>query len=64
MIKITVNAHKIKANIKHGTRHKPIRVTRGSKVTYHNEFDIPDGARIVYRPDAPLRCGARVYIEV
>ena len=63
-MKISVNAHKIRHNAKHGTCHKPIRVQRGSKVTYHNKFDIPEGARIVYRPTQPLGCGAKVYIEV
>ena len=30
---------------------------------YGYEVEIPGGCRVVYRPDSPMSCGARVWIE-
>ena len=62
MIKVHVNRHKIAANAKHGTNAPPIAVRRGSKVEYAHEVKLT-GAVVVYRPDRPLKCGAKVWIE-
>ena len=37
---------------------------KGKKNTYANALEIPYPCRIVYEPDKPLSCGARVWIEV
>ena len=67
---IHVNQHKIRANI-HRTpeEREPVLTLRTYKDTsYGNTLTIKDKdgedvARIVYRPDKPLDCGARVWIE-
>lgn len=60
--RVNVNVHKIRANRKNGTDDPPIRIERGRKVTYAREVEIVNG-RLVYAPDKPLGCGARVYLE-
>ena len=62
---IHINQHVIKKNRKTGERNPPIAVRKGrnGKSTYHNEYT--DGkCTVVYRPDAPLPCGATVWIEL
>ena len=65
---IHVNQHKIKANAKNGTK-DPVLTCKTYKTNdYVNEVIIygQDGleaARVVYRADNPLSCGARVWIE-
>jgi hypothetical protein len=64
---VHVNQHVIKANAKTGGRDPVITVKHGKTNTYAHEVAVIDGkeiARIVYRPDAPLSCGARVWLEV
>ena len=64
---IHVNQHNIKANTKGGN--KPVLTCKTYKEnTYTNEAVIygQDGlvaARVVYSPDKPLSCGAKVWIE-
>lgn len=65
---IHVNQHKIKANAKHGTLDPVLTVKHRKDNTYAHEADILDAegnvvATVVYRPDKPLSCGARVWIE-
>jgi hypothetical protein len=65
---IHVNQHKIKANQKHGTREPVLTAKTYKSNTYGHEAVILDAdgnevARVVYRPDKPLSCGARVWIE-
>ena len=65
---IHVNQHKIKANHKHGTREPVLTVKTYKSNTYGHTATIYDAdgnevARVVYRPDKPLSCGARVWIE-
>ncbi|MDJ0575492.1 MAG: hypothetical protein QNJ65_10045 [Xenococcaceae cyanobacterium MO_234.B1] len=43
---------------------KPVIVIRGESKVYANAVEIPYPCRIVYQPDNPLGCGARVWIEV
>jgi len=64
---IHVNQHNIKANSKGDNR--PVltcKTYRGNK--YSNEVvilgqDGKEAARIIYSPDKPLSCGAKVWIE-
>ena len=58
---IHVNQHNIKANAK-GANTKVLTVKTYKKNTKCNEVKFTSG-RIVYSPDKPLSCGARVWIE-
>jgi hypothetical protein len=65
---IHVNQHVIRANTKYGTRNPVITVKQGRKNTYTHRVDILDAsgntiASVLYQPDDPLECGARVWIE-
>ena len=66
---IHVNQHVIKSNRKHGQT-MPVLTCKTYKTNrYAHEASIVDPktgkelARVVYRPDAPLSCGAHVWIE-
>ena len=65
---IHVNQHIIKANRKNGTIN-PVLTTKTYKDNrYTNTAIILDKhgeecARVVYRPDKPLSCGAHVWIQ-
>ncbi len=61
--RIHVNQHIIKANAKSGERNPALTVkTSNSNVRAHTvEIDGP--CRVVYSPDKPLPCGAKVWIE-
>lgn len=65
---IHVNQHVIRRNRKEGTSEPPITVKQGKQNTYTDRVDIVmDGqvvASVVYLPDDPLSCGARVWIDV
>ena len=64
MIKrIHVNMHHIRYNKKHGTN-KPVLTVKTSKSNnYGHEVNICGPSKVVNRPDKPLSCGARVWIE-
>jgi hypothetical protein len=65
---IHVNQHVIKSNRKKGEL-EPVLTCKTYKTnTYAHEAIIRDAdgnevARVVYRPDKPLSCGAHVWIE-
>ena len=60
---IHVNQHVIKRNTKTGERKPVITVKTYKDNTYSNEVYVDGPCRIVYRPDKPLSCGAKVWIE-
>ena len=65
---IHVNQHKIKSNRKQGVVEPVLTCKTYKSNTYAHEAVIRDGqgrevARVVYRPDKPLSCGAHVWIE-
>ena len=73
---IHVNQHKIKSNHKTGDRepvltvktHKRKRTGEGYNKThsqndYCHEVEIDGPCKVIYSPDNPLPCGARVWIE-
>ena len=67
---IHVNSHTIRSNQKTGDRKPPlsIRRTRSGKAEPASMVGIfdKDGAlvgTVVYQPEHPLQCGARVWIE-
>jgi len=60
---IHVNQHIIKANAKNGTSDPVLTVKTYKTNTYAHEAIIKGDSRVVYSPDKPLSCGARVWIE-
>lgn len=66
---IHVNQNIIRSNTKHQRDQPPITIRRGSRVIRAREVAILDAdgelvATVIYRPDTPLRCGAKVWIEL
>ena len=55
--------HKIRANKKHGTKEPVITVKTSKTNTYAHEVEILGESKVIYSPDKPLSCGARVWIE-
>ena len=61
--RIHVNQHVIKRNTKTGER-KPVLTCKTYKGNnYAHEAVILGPCKVIYRPDKPLSCGARVWIE-
>lgn len=60
---IHVNQHNIKSNAKNGTDKPVITVKTYKDNQYCNQVEINGSSKIVYSPDNPLSCGARVWIE-
>ena len=61
--RIHVNMHHIRYNKKHGTN-KPVITVKTSKTnTYGHSVEIKGPSVVIYRPEKPLSCGARVWIE-
>ena len=61
--RIHINQHVIKFNQKHGTNKPVITVKTYKDNNYAHEVDILGESKVIYRPDKPLSCGARVWIE-
>lgn len=67
---LLVNRHRLAHNKKHGSDDPVLSVQQSTKprVRYADEVDILDAAgnvvaRLVHRPERPLKCGATVWIE-
>lgn len=65
---IHVNQHKIKSNNKNGTNLPVLTIKTYNTNDYGHQAILKDEngkevARVVYSPDKPLSCGARVWIE-
>lgn len=60
---VHVNQHVIRANGKTGARDPVLTVKRGRTNEYAHEVLIDGPCKIVYSPDKPLSCGAKVWIE-
>ena len=61
--RIHINQHVIRANAKNGTNDPVITVkTYKENITAHR-VEIEGPSSVVYSPDKPLNCGARVWIE-
>ena len=61
--RIHVNQHKIKSNNKYGTKEPVISVKTYKSNSYCYQVEIDGPCRVIYSPDKPLPCGARVWIE-
>ena len=55
--------HKIRFNQKHGTNNPVITVRTSHSNRYAHEVDILGPSTVIYSPDKPLNCGARIWIE-
>ena len=60
---IHVNQHVIKANAKSGNQDPVLTVKTYKTNTYAHEVLIKGDSKVVYSPDKPLSCGAKVWIE-
>jgi len=61
--RIHVNQHIIKRNAKSGDR-EPVLTCKTSKSNnYAHEVIIKGDSKVIYSPDKPLSCGAKVWIE-
>ena len=61
--RIHVNMHHIRHNKKHGTNKPVITVKTSKSNDYGHEVEILGPSKVIYSPDKPLSCGARVWIE-
>ncbi len=61
--KIHINQHIIRSNKKNGTNDPVITVKTSKSNTYASEVEILGKSKLVYSPNKPLSCGARVWIE-
>jgi len=60
---IHVNMHVIRKNKKKGERNPTITVKTYKTNTYAHEVEILGPSKVIYSPDKPLSCGARLWIE-
>jgi hypothetical protein len=60
---IHVNQHVIRANAKNGANDPVLTVKTYKSNTYATSVHIKGESRVVYSPDKPLSCGAKVWIE-
>ena len=49
--------------MKHGTNDPVITVKTSKSNTYTHEVKINGPSKVIYSPDKPLSCGAKVWIE-
>ena len=61
--RIHINQHKIRANTKHNTNEPVITVKTYKSNEYGHDVQILGESRVVYSPNKPLPCGAKVWIE-
>lgn len=61
--RIHINQHVIRRNQKTGERDPVITAKTHKSNDYGHEVEIDGPCKIVYRPDKPLSCGAKVWIE-
>jgi hypothetical protein len=60
---IHVNQHVIRKNAKEGTDEPPLTVKTYKSNTKCHKVEILGPSIVVYSPDKPLSCGAKVWIE-
>ena len=61
--RIHVNQHKIRSNKKHNLNEPVITVKTSKSNIYGHEVEVLGPSKIIYSPDKPLSCGAKVWIE-
>jgi len=60
---IHVNQHVVRANAKNGTNDPVLTVKTYKENRYAHAVEIRGPSTVVYSPDKPLSCGAKVWIE-
>lgn len=60
---IHVNVNVIRHNKKHKNTLPACRVQEGNRTRYCMEVAIHGPSRMIYRPNEPLPCGAKLWIE-
>ncbi|MAL44277.1 hypothetical protein [Hyphomonas sp.] len=64
MIKrIHINQHKIRSNKKNNKEEQVITVKTSKNNYYADEVEVKGSCKVIYKPNKPLSCGARVWIE-
>ena len=61
--RIHVNQHAVRGNAVNGTNHPAISVKTYKENIPAHRVEIHGASSVVYSPDKPLSCGARVWIE-
>jgi hypothetical protein len=62
--RIHINQHRIRSNSKEDSDKLPvISIKRGKDIHYADSVVVLGESKVVYNPDKPLSCGARVWIE-
>lgn len=60
---IHINRNVIQWNAKHGANIPVCRVSEGKETKYGRTVDIHGPSKMIYDPDNPLKCGAKLWIE-
>jgi len=60
---VHVNQHVIRKNLKEGTADPVLTVKTYKDNVYAHRVKINGSSEVVYSPNKPLSCGARVWIE-
>jgi len=60
---IHVNQHVVRANARAAVRDPVLTIKTYKSNTYAHEVRVLGESRIIYSPDKPLSCGAKVWIE-
>ncbi len=61
--RIHINQHVLRHNYKTGERQPVITCKTYKTNDYAHEVEIEGPSKVVYSPDKPLSCGARVWVE-
>ena len=61
--RIHINQHKIRSNKKHNLNEPVITVKTSKSNDYAHEVEINGPSKVIYSPDKPLSCGAKLWIE-
>ena len=57
------NQHNVRSNKKNGTNKPVITVKTSKSNDYAHQVEVLGPSKVIYRPDKPLSCGAKVWIE-
>tara|TARA_R110000765_G_scaffold217178_3_gene321812 strand:+ start:386 stop:631 length:246 start_codon:yes stop_codon:yes gene_type:complete len=61
--RIHINQHVIKRNTKTGEREPVITAKTYRENNYGHEIIVNGPCKVIYSPDKPLSCGAKVWLE-
>ena len=61
--RIHVNQHNVRSNKKNGTNKPVITVKTSKSNDYAHQVEVLGPSKVIYRPDKPLSCGAKVWME-